>query len=180
VWVWRGNPVSDELRPPEGGYLQRELHPRHIAALLSLHSRCRDEVALADSATPRALLALRELVECEILRASRQSPALSDMRWRLAEAWMAANLAVHSPVPALGGYLRMSPSTLHRFFLSQTGQPPGRYFHALRMREAQRLIQTEKRSVKEVAFVLGYRHANDLSRALSSHQQAETRVTPRN
>jgi AraC-like DNA-binding protein len=169
VWVWRGSPAAPELRPPEGGYRQLELQSRHISALLSLHSRCRDEVALADAATHRALPALRELVEVEIVRASQPSPALTDMRWRLAEAWMAANLSVHSPVPALGDYLRMSASTLHRFFLAQTGQPPGRYFHTLRMREAQRLIHAEKRSVKEVAFVLGYRHANDLSRALSTH-----------
>jgi AraC-like DNA-binding protein len=172
VWVWRGTPTAPELRPPEGGHIQLTLQPDRIASLLNLHLRCRDEVAVADASTPRSLLALRELVEVEILRASQQTPAVVDMRWRLAQAWMASNLAVHSPVPALCEYLRMSASTLHRFFIAQTRQSPGAYFRDLRMREAQRLIRSEGRQVKEVALHLGYRHANDLSRALSARRPA--------
>ena len=138
-----------------------------MAALRDLHARCADEVALADSQLPRTLAALRELLEVEILRASRAAPAEDEMRWKLATAWMAGNLAMHAPVPALCDYLRMSPSTLHRFFRARCGMAPGAFFRQLKMDEARRLIREEGWQVKAVAYHLGYRHANDLSRALA-------------
>ncbi|GAA5116358.1 helix-turn-helix transcriptional regulator [Luteolibacter yonseiensis] len=168
VWIWQGRPVLPELRPEEGGYLALELRPGSVAALTELHSRCRNEVALADGQLPRALAALRELLEIEISRSSQTAPAVDEMRWKLAHAWMAGNLAIHAPVPALCDYLRMSPSTLHRFFRAQTGLSPGAYFRRIKSEEARRLIREEGWQVKAVAYHLGYRHPNDLSRALAS------------
>jgi AraC-like DNA-binding protein len=81
---------------------------------------------------------------------------------------MAGNLAIHAPVPALCDYLRMSPSTLHRFFRARTGLSPGAYFRQVKTDEARRLIREQGWQVKAVAYHLGYRHANDLSRALST------------
>jgi AraC-like DNA-binding protein len=80
---------------------------------------------------------------------------------------MSNNLPIHAPVPALCDYLRMSPSTLHRFFLEQTGTSPGRFFRKMKTEEARRLIRDEGWQVKAAAWHLGYQHANDLSRALS-------------
>jgi AraC-like DNA-binding protein len=71
---------------------------------------------------------LRELLEVEILRGNHPAPAEDEMRWKLARSWVAGNLAIHAPVPALCDYLRMSPSTLHRFFRAQTGFSPGGVF----------------------------------------------------
>jgi AraC-like DNA-binding protein len=168
VWIWQGDPVLPELRPEPGGFLMLDLRPASVAALTDLHSRCRNEVALADGHLPLTLAALRGLLEVEILRSSQAAPAEDETRWKLAHAWMAGNLAIHAPVPALCDYLRMSPSTLHRFFRAQTGLSPGAYFRRIKSEEARRLIREEGWQVKAVAYHLGYRHPNDLSRALSS------------
>jgi AraC-like DNA-binding protein len=167
VWVWRDRPALPELRPEPGGFTALPLRQGSIKSLVELHSRCRNEVSLADGCLPRTLVALRDLMEVEILRASRPTPATGDVRWKLAHAWMSNNLAIHAPVPALCDYLRMSPSTLHRFFREQTGTSPGAYFRQLKTAEARRLIKEEGWQVKAAAHHLGYRHANDLSRALT-------------
>ena len=167
VWIWQGQPTLSELRPQPGGFLALNLRLKSAEILSDLHARCRDEVALADSQLPRTLAALRELLEVEILRGNQSAPAADDMRWKLARAWMAGNLAIHAPVPALCDYLRMSPSTLQRFFRVQTGVSPGAYFRRVKAEEARRLIREEGWQVKATAYHLGYRHPNDLSRALA-------------
>ncbi|MES2439297.1 MAG: AraC family transcriptional regulator [Verrucomicrobiota bacterium] len=167
VWIWQGQPVLTDLRPDPGSFLALNLRPGSVPTLTDLHTRCRNEVALADGQLPRTLAALRELLEVEILRSNQSAPAEDEMRWKLAHAWMAGNLSIHAPVPALCDYLRMSPSTLHRFFRAQTGLSPGAYFRRIKTGEARRLIREEGWQVKAVAYHLGYRHPNDLSRALS-------------
>lgn len=168
VWIWQGQPMLAEICPESGGFLALDLLPKSVDALTDLHRRCRDEVALADSQLPRTLAALRELLEVEILRGNQPAPAADDMRWKLARAWMAGNLAIHTPVPALCDYLRMSPSTLQRFFRAQTGVSPGAYFRQVKAEEARRLIREEGWQVKAAAYHLGYRHPNDLSRMLGA------------
>jgi len=168
VWIWQGAPVLAELQPAPGGFRALSLRAKAVEALTDFHARCRDEVALADAQLPRALAALRELLEIEILRGNQPAPAEDEMRWKLAQAWMIGNLAIHAPVPALCDYLRMSPSTLHRFFRALTGLSPGAYFRRVKIDEAWRLIREEGWQVKAVAYHLGYRHPNDLSRALAT------------
>lgn len=172
VWIWQGKPLLPELHPGPGGHLALNLRNRSVQSLTELHVQCRNEVALADGQLPRTLSALRELLEVEILRGSQPAPAEDEMRWKLAQAWIAGNLAIHAPVPALCDYLRMSPSTLHRFFRARTGQSPGAYFRKVKTEEARRLIRIEGWQVKAVAYHLGYRHPNDLSRALAGNHQA--------
>lgn len=167
VWIWQGQPVLTDLRPAPGDFLALTLRTKSLDELTELHRRCRNEVALADGQLPRALGALRELLEVELHRASQSTSTEDEMRWKLAQAWMTGNLAIHAPVPALCDYLRMSPSTLHRFFRTQTGISPGAYFRQMKTEEARRLIREEGWQVKAVAYHLGYRHANDLSRALA-------------
>lgn len=173
VWIWEGEAALADLRPGRGGFRVYGLQDRSIASLRDLHARCGNEIALADSQLPRTLAALRELLEVEILRGDRHAPAEDEVRWKLAAAWMAGNLSIHAPVPALCDYLRMSPSTLHRFFRARTGLAPGAYFRMVKMNEARRLIREEGWQVKAVAYHLGYRHANDLSRALAGEEGAQ-------
>lgn len=173
VWIWQGRPVLDELRPASAGFLMLPFRPASVEILSNLHSRCRNEVALADSQLPRTLSALRELVDVEILRSHQSAPAEDETRWKLAHAWMAGNLSIHAPVPALCDYLRMSSSTLHRFFKAQTGLSPGAYFRRIKAEEARRLIRDEGWLVKAVAYHLGYRHPNDLSRALAERSDSQ-------
>ena len=177
VWLWQGQPGLTGLRPEPGAFLALNLRAGCVDALTDLHARCRNEVALADGQLPRTLAALRELLEVEIFRGNQPAPAEDEMRWQLARAWMAGNLSIHAPVPALCDYLRMSPSTLHRFFRAQTGVSPGAYFRGIKAEEARRLIREEGWQVKAVAYHLGYRHPNDLSRALSQGAAAQVHET---
>jgi AraC-like DNA-binding protein len=166
VWVWKGRPISLELRPDPGAFLFLGLQRRSLDSLAELHMRCRNEVALADGYLAESLAALRKLVEVEILRASRVSHPIDDSRWSLANSWMMKNLSIHAPVPAPCDYLRMSPSTLHRFFRHHAEMSPGAYFRNLKINEALRLIRDEGWQVKAAAYHFGYRHPNELSRAI--------------
>ena len=167
VWIWNGRPLSPELLPQLNGYLTINLRNCPLNSLIDLHSRCRDEVSRADAYLPRSLAAIRELIEVEILRISQTATAVGNVRWDLANSWMVNNLSIRAPIPALCDYLCMSSSTLHRFFLEHTALSPGAYFHRLKVQEALRLVQVEGWQVKAAAYQLGYRHPNDLSRALN-------------
>ncbi len=166
VWVWRGRPEIPELAPKKAGHVVIPLTHSPLDFLAYLHVQCRKEVSLADASLPSTLSALRSLMEVELLRASRPTPAAGDVRWALTHAWLAKNLAIRATVPALCDYLDMSPSTLTRFFLDQTGTTPGKFFRKLKLEEAKRLITENGWQVKAAAHHLGYKHPNDLSRAL--------------
>jgi len=167
VWVWQGRPVFQELRPAVGTFLTFGLQRCSLDSLVELHVRCRNEVARADRYLNQTLIALRKLLEVETLRASRTAQPTDDFRWKLANSWMKNNLSIHAPVPALCDYLRMSSSTLHRFFRQQADTSPGAYFRDLKLNEARRLIRERGWQVKTTAYHLGYRHPNELSRALA-------------
>ena len=178
VWIWRGLPLEKSLMPPPGGFQHTPLGKEALSTLAKLHERCRDEVALADAATPAALEALHRLLDIEICRATQPlNKDQSDLRWKLACAWIASNLAIHAPVPALSDYLRMSPNTLHRLFNTQAGVSPGSYFRQKKLQEGIRLVDHCRWPVKVAAFHLGYRHSNDLSRALTKFRQTQLRST---
>ena len=178
VWVWRDAPADAPLRPPSGGLRRLTLSGDAPTRLLELHRRCRDEVERADASTPAALSALKILVETELARAARGARSAPDLQWERVKAWVAGNLAIHAPVPALCDYLRISPSTLNRLFRRHAGLAPGVYFREAKRREAERLIHNEGWPVKTAAFHLGYRHATDLSRALTGRRGARSLKTP--
>lgn len=167
VWVWRDAPVAGELIPATGGVRLLPLRPDALPRILELHQHCRDEVARTDTSISLTLSALRTLVEVELVRASRAPQGEDELQWERVRSWISSNLGIHAPIPALCDYLRMSPSTLNRFFIKQAGMAPGAYFRTAKKQEALRLIQNEGWTVKTTAFHLGYRHATDLSRALA-------------
>jgi AraC-like DNA-binding protein len=167
VWVWRDAPGFGALAPSSGELNLLPLRAESLPRLTELHRQCRDEVARNEPVVSITLSALRTLVEVELLRAGR-APENEDQRlWRRVGDWIGANLSIHAPIPALCDYLRVSPSTLTRFFKKHTKQSPGTYFRKMKQQEALRLIQSEGWSVKAAAFHLGYHHATDLSRALA-------------
>ncbi len=166
VWVWRDSTTGGDLKPAPGDVRLLPLRPDALPRILELHQHCRDEVARTDAAISLTLSALRTLVEVELGRASQKPQAEDELLWERVRSWIGSNLAIHAPIPALCDYLRMSPSTLNRFFMKQAGLAPGAYFRAAKKREALRLIRNEGWTVKTTAFHLGYRHATDLSRAL--------------
>jgi AraC-like DNA-binding protein len=150
-----------------------QLKETSLKALKQLHDRCHKEIASPDSLLPSTLNALRQLLEIEIHRASWPLEVTGDLRWELAQSWMMNNLSIHTPVPSLCDYLGMSPSGLHRFFRTQVQTSPGSYFRKLKREEACRLIESEGWQVKAAAYHLGYRHPNDLSRALKEPQKRD-------
>lgn len=167
VWVWRDAPGTAELRPEAAGVRELALQADALSRLAELHRRCREEVARGDGAAGLALAALRTLVEVEVARAARAPGDEGAREWERVREWINANLAIHAPIPALCDYLRMSPSTLNRFFRRHANMAPGEFFRAAKKQEALRLIRSEGWPVKTAAFHLGYRHATDLSRALA-------------
>jgi AraC-like DNA-binding protein len=167
VWVWRDPSQTDSLKPAPGGSRVLPLRSDALPRLLSLHQHCRDEVSRTDTSINLTLSALRTLVEVELTRASQGPQAEDELQWERVRSWIGSNLAIHAPIPALCDYLRMSPSTLNRFFMKHAGVAPGIYFRTAKKQEALRLIQNEGWPVKTTAFHLGYRHATDLSRSLA-------------
>lgn len=55
----------------------------------------------------------------------------------------------------LAALVNLSPSRLHQLFKEETGVPPARYLHRLRMRRAKELLETTHLSVKQVMSGVG-------------------------
>jgi AraC family transcriptional regulator len=61
------------------------------------------------------------------------------------------------PLEELASLVFFSPYHFHRIFRQVTGLPPGRFFGALRIEAAKRLLLTSELSVGEVCLEVGYR-----------------------
>lgn len=55
----------------------------------------------------------------------------------------------------LAQFVNISPSRLHQLFKDETGLPPAKYLHQLRMEQAKELLETTYLSVKEVMAQVG-------------------------
>ena len=86
-------------------------------------------------------------------------------RLRLAEEWMRRQIHARAPARALADYLGVSPMGLQRLFRDAVGLSPGEAFRQTKMREAAAMLKRPGVSVKETAFMLGYRHPGDFTRA---------------
>ena len=59
------------------------------------------------------------------------------------------------PASKLARFVNVSPSRLHQLFKDETGLPPAKYQHLLRMEQAKELLETSYLSVKEVMAQVG-------------------------
>ena len=59
------------------------------------------------------------------------------------------------PASRLAHFVNLSPSRLHQLFKDETGLPPAKYLHQLRMEQAKELLETSYLSVKEVMTQIG-------------------------
>ena len=102
----------------------------------ALHSRCRQEVELADSATGKALEGLRAMLDVELCRHIRIKHTMTDsaLRFQLATRWMEQHLNASAPMRLLGEYLQVSPATLKCLFREKAGVSPQAYFQKLKFR----------------------------------------------
>lgn len=167
VWIWKTPPRSPLCRPPSDRYLKETLNPAALRRVERIHAACRHEVSFPDGSTPLSLESLR--LELEVLLARRKQPVTpafsASKRAELAIRWMRENLASRRPITFLCDYLQMSSGALERLFMDKFGEGPSSYFQRLKMGHAAEMLKKKGTSVKEVAYTLGYTHANDFSRA---------------
>jgi AraC-like DNA-binding protein len=166
-WSWLGAPfflATDEARER---WYRTQLSDEALRRLEGFHSRCRQEVEMADSATTQALEGLRAMIDVELCRHFKIKRAMTDnaLRFQLAVRWMERHLNLPSPMRLLCEYLQVSSATLKNLFREKAQTNPQAYFQKLKFRRAEKLLTEDGLAVKAVAFELGYRHANDFSRA---------------
>lgn len=169
LWTWDSPPRCAECRPPTGGFLHRHLRGEDVVRLQAIHDACRKEVAALDDLSPLALEHLRLCLDVTLarcLRAPVNSPPPADLLQR-AKDWMQQNLSQTHCTSLLSDFLQVTPPRLEKLFHEQTGRSPLRYFKELKMDVARNRLKAGQ-SVKSVAYALGYRHANDFSRAFKS------------
>ena len=81
------------------------------------------------------------------------------------------------PASKLARSVNISPSRLHQLFKDETGLPPAKYLHLLRMERARELLENSYLSVKEVMACVGFNDASHFPTA--SHagvRAAHTRI----
>jgi AraC family transcriptional regulator of arabinose operon len=125
-------------------------------------------------ATPGELASLvlrRARLDLDLTLARRTAPPVradAEVRLALAVRYLEHHPAERDPIAKLCEYLQVSPGTLKTLFQRQLGLSPRDYALQRRMDHARRRL-ADGALVKEVATELGYRHANDLSRAYARH-----------
>ena len=167
TWVWNGAPRCPGLGPARNGIQIFTADRRLIRMLQQIHSLCRRELEKPDALSALALEELRFRMDVAIARfktpiRSAPEPAL---RLELALRWLAQNVREPNPVASLCEYLQVSAVTLNRLFRTHLRESVTSYHQRLRMERARRLLNSDGVAVKEVAYELGYVHANDFSRA---------------
>ncbi len=88
-----------------------------------------------------------------------------DRALQIFEAKLSANLAVHEVADALG----VSQAHLTRLFTQHLGVSPLQYYRRLRMDVAASMLLDTNRSIKEIAWELGYSNAFHFSRSFSRY-----------
>ena len=84
---------------------------------------------------------------------------------KLATEFLRHNPAERRPVQRLCEYLQLTPAALNELFHRHTGESAKDFMLRWRMELARTKLRDERLPAKQVAFELGYRHANDFSRA---------------
>jgi AraC-like DNA-binding protein len=167
TWVWNGAPRDTGLGPVSTGVQNFAADRGLIRTLKQIHSLCRQELEKPDALSALALEELRLRMDVAIARfktRNRRTPEPA-LRLELALRWLAQNVQERHPVALLCEYLQISPVTLNRLFRAHLGEPVATYHTHLRMERAGQLLKNDGVAVKEVAYELGYLHANDFSRA---------------
>lgn len=170
TWVWRSPPEHSALVPPAGGSLRLMLDRGALRRLKALHAQCREAVANADERGQLQLKVARlQLDLCLLEQHQHRRTADRDFRINLAAEYLRNHLNEQEPVKKMCDYLHISEASLKRLFREHTGKSPRAFALEWRMRWAREQLASTGASVKAVAYALGYRHANDFSRAFKRH-----------
>lgn len=79
-------------------------------------------------------------------------------------ARMEETLEAAPRVPTLAAQVRLSPSRFAHLFRAETGMPPGRYLHRMRMQRARVLLERTFLSVRDVMARVGFRDPSHFAR----------------
>jgi AraC-like DNA-binding protein len=167
TWVWNGAPRCPGLGATADGVQTFHADRALIRTLQQIHSLCRRELEKPDALSALALEELRFRMDVAISRfkAPNPRPPEAVLRLELALRWLAQNVRERNPVAPLCEYLQVSPVTLNRLFRMHLHESVTSYHTRICMERASQLLKKDGVAVKEVAYELGYLHANDFSRA---------------
>lgn len=167
TWIWRDPPLLSTINPGEKSWRLFALSTDEEKQLQALHGETRLEITRTDTSVPLAIHAIRSRID--ILLSRRPSRAKADTgfaaRMEYALNWLRQHSEELHPVAALADYLQVSPATLNRLFRKHLGRNVREAAYLIRMERARHLLAQGTLSVKEIAFRLGYSHANDFTRA---------------
>ncbi len=169
AWIWKSAPpYFSDLS--EDAYLGLSFSASDLTFLAQLHRQTRYECLHHERATASFLTHIHALLDIVFTRAEQGTAQEErpDQRIQMARQWMLDHLDASRPVEDLARYLSMSPVSLYRLFQERMQESPSSHFRRLKMERAQELLQRRQRSVKWVAYELGYRHPGDFSRAYSN------------
>jgi AraC-like DNA-binding protein len=171
TWIWRDAPLLLSINPGENGWQLFALSAEEKKQLRVLHDETRREITRLDEAAVPAIHAIRSRLDILLARSQSRPQTESSLKTRMEYAlnWLNQHPEELRPVTALADYLQVSPATLNRLFQKQLGQNVREVAYAMRMETARRLLARDRLPVKEIAFRLGYSHANDFSRAYSRY-----------
>lgn len=172
-WIWR-NPPPALILPQSGKHFRTRATEEQCVHLRTNHQSCIREIRIADNSSTRQIEGLRMQLNTEIARVVLGSVRTneSEFRFQLACRWLEANVAERRAITLLRDYLAISYAELHALFMKNAGSTPAAFFQALKIQKARNLLADGRKSTKQVAFELGYAHANDLSRALHRHSRS--------
>lgn len=171
LWMWANLSLRTSPDVKREDFSLRTLSRRKMQPFRLLHDLCRREVLDFNNQSGQYLQGCRMQLEVLLERTLRAQPEAdtASERVKLAIAWMKEHLDSREPVARLCDYLNISQSSLHRLFKARLQTSPADCFHKLKMDHARELLESGDRQVKEVAFLLGYEHFNDFSRAFKRY-----------
>lgn len=168
-WIWRDPPLFESLRPGPESFKILQTSGEFSKRIEMLHGETRNEIRFSDEESAHALHALRIRLDVLLGRMCgkqvvRDSP---EGKVKYALAWLEMHPGELRPVSALSDYLQVSPATLNRLFRNELKQSVRETSRIMRMKSAKTMLKKSNVPVKEIAFKLGYAHANDFTRAYS-------------
>jgi len=168
AWIWQAQPTHSALRPAAGDYLQVTLPKSALGRLKALHKQCRKAASAADDKSMLELQVARMQLDLLLLESrEHRGAAQQEFRFNLAIEYLRNHLHLLEPVRPLCEYLQISETALKQLFRKYAGKSPRTFACQWRMQWAREQLSmgAGERSVKAVAFSLGYKHPTDFSRA---------------
>lgn len=170
TWLWRNPPTHSKLRPAPGGLWHIQVDGPGLRQLVQIHQQCLKDVGAIGEIQLLSLRRARLDLDIALASALREvEPVNRQVQVNLALHFLRHNLATKQPIQNLCEHLNIASATLRELFHQHCGRGPLAVLLDMRMNYARERLARPEVAVKEVAYELGYRHANDLSRAYKNH-----------